>query len=335
MMKSDSLSNYIARLPDGPLAGQPLYRDSVDQVAGQFYACHLSSVFQPIEQIGDAHSGVPAKVLGHAAYVRCRNGENLSPWNLFSQAADDGELVSLDRLARTVHAINYFVRADESWRLFLSVDARLVEGVPSEHGKTFERVLRSFGVSTPRIVIMLPEALNNRPALLAAALVNYRLRGYRVAVRLRVQGDTEPLLQVFANIHPDIVMLRGANRVEFARYVHVVKSFGAIALASHMETQAEIAAATHAGADWRHGYVVGFPGAIAAPASSGALEPRDNGTADESPCTSTPSRVALPRRVRPEDEPPPEPKGQFTPGEWEGADALSSWSTSWEPRWFW
>jgi hypothetical protein len=182
---------------------------------------------------------------------------------------------------------------------------------------------------------MLPEALNNRPALLAAALVNYRLRGYRVAVRLRVQGDTEPLLQVFANIHPDIVMLRGANRVEFARYVHVVKSFGAIALASHMETQAEIAAATHAGADWRHGYVVGFPGAIAAPASSGALEPRDNGTADESPCTSTPSRVALPRRVRPEDEPPPEPKGQFTPGEWEGADALSSWSTSWEPRWFW
>lgn len=335
-MISDSLSNYIARLPDGPLTGRPLYRDGSDQVAGQFYACHLSSVFQPIEQIGDGCSGIPAQLLGHAASVRCHNGEKLSPWNLFSQAADDGELVSLDRLARTVHAINYFVRADANWRLFLSVDTRLVDSVPGEHGKTFERVLRSFGVATPRVVIMLPEELNARPALLAAALVNYRLRGYRVAVRLRVQSDGDALLQVFANIRPDIVMLRGANRFEFARYVHIVQAFGAIALASHLETAADLVSAEQAGADWQHGYAVGMPGPIAvqaAPAPVDALP--DKATAETGQSAGEHGSRLLSRRTRPEDEPLPEPKGQFTPGEWEVEAELASWSPSWGPRWLW
>lgn len=335
-MISDSLSNYIARLPDGPLTGRPLYRDGSDQVAGQFYVCHLSSVFQPIEQIGDGRSGIPAKLLGHAASVRCRNGEKLSPWKLFSQAADDGELVSLDRLARTVHAINYFVRADSDWRLFVSVDTRLVDSLPGEHGKTFERVLRSFGVATPRVVIMLPEELNARPALLAAALVNYRLRGYRVAVRLRAQSDGDALLQVFANIRPDIVMLRGANRVEFTRYVHIVQAFGAIALASHLETAADLISAEQAGADWQHGYAVGMPGPIAvqaAPPSTPASQ--GNAAADNNRSHGRHSSRFLSRRSRPEDEPLPEPARQFTPGEWEGGDALSTWSTSWGPRWFW
>jgi len=54
-MSNALIDNYIARLPEGLDAARPLYRFDGDRVAGLFYACHLTSVFQPVctTELGD------------------------------------------------------------------------------------------------------------------------------------------------------------------------------------------------------------------------------------------------------------------------------------------
>ena len=259
-MPGDLISGYIARLPEGPEAARPLYRAGPGRVAGQFYACHLSSVFQPVV----ARYG---ELIGHAAYVRCRNGEDLSPWNLFSQAADDEELVQLDRLARTVHTINYFNAVGEAQHLFLPVDGRLLRAVPAEHGKTFERVLASLGLTPRRVVIVLPEWGALPPGLLAQAAANYRLRGYRVAIRHRFADGSAPerdsaWQEMLRYLRPDIVKLRFASAALLCAQIAVVHAVGGTVLVTHLETVEDVSAAGEAGTDWRQGFALGYPAGL-------------------------------------------------------------------------
>src|SRR5690606_19665452 len=99
----------------------------------------------------------------------------------FALAAEDPLLVRLDRLCRTVHALNYFDRAPEENLLHLTVQARLLESVKDGHGRAFERVLDLIGVETSRVVIDIPPAVNRDPRLFRHVTANYRSRGYRIS----------------------------------------------------------------------------------------------------------------------------------------------------------
>ena len=281
-MSNSLIENYIARLPEGLDVARPLYRFDGDRVAGLFYACHLTSVFQPVVQraalsASDGTVSPVGKVLGHAAYVRCHNGEDLSPWNLFAQAADDEELVQLDRLARTVHAINYFHAAGDEGRLFLQVDARLLAAVHSEHGKTFEGVLRGLGVAPERVVIVLPDLPEATAHLLPVVAANYRLRGYRVSVRYR-GTDTAGLARLEA-FRPHIVALRQAAPDLLQRQIEVVHAFGGVALVTHIEAANDLSTAAELGADWFQGYALGRP----QPLRRECIEPKRPGRVDPPP----------------------------------------------------
>ena len=69
-------------------------------------------------------------------------------------AADDASLVSLDRLSRLVHAINYFA-ADGDRKLVLNVHNRLLAAVADDHGAAFRRALQSLGLPLDRFVIQM------------------------------------------------------------------------------------------------------------------------------------------------------------------------------------
>lgn len=170
---------FMERLPRGHEPGRSLHRHADGSIIGDWYGCRLSSVFQPIV---DARSG---EVRGQEAFLRVfgQGQRDLSPWSLFSAAADDERLIALDRLCRTVHLLNSLLARSESL-LFLNVHGRLLAAVSDDHGRAFRRVVDALGVSAERIVIETPVAASRQPELLNLVLRNYRRHGFQVAVNL-------------------------------------------------------------------------------------------------------------------------------------------------------
>ena len=120
----------------------PLQRAADGRVVGHFFHCRLSSVFQPVFDVSER------QVVGHAADVRSDTNDQgaSSPWGVFALATEDPLLVRLDRLCRTLHALNYFSAVPERQILFLAVQPRLLESVKDGHGRAFEKVLDLIGV---------------------------------------------------------------------------------------------------------------------------------------------------------------------------------------------
>ena len=171
--------DFIERLPQGFEPGRSLHRHVDGSIIGDWYGCRLSSVFQPIVD------GRSREVRGQEAFLRVlgHRQSDLSPWTLFSAAADDERLIALDRLCRTVHLLNSLLAGCESL-LFLNVHGRLLAAVSDDHGRAFRRAVDALGVSPERIVIEIPAAASRQPELLHLVLRNYRYNGFRVAVNL-------------------------------------------------------------------------------------------------------------------------------------------------------
>ncbi len=98
----------------------------------------LESQFLPIVE---ARTG---KTHGHAASLQAFGLSNRQPIAadaVFVLPTDDAEFVYLDRLVRTLHALNYLTRPTRG-NLLLQVHARHVMSVPADHGLAFEEILR-------------------------------------------------------------------------------------------------------------------------------------------------------------------------------------------------
>ena len=224
----------------------PLQRAPDGRVVGHFFHCRLSSVFQPVFDVSDL------KVVGHAAYVRTDtpDGDGLSPWGIFALATDDPVIVRLDRLCRTLHALNYFSAVAQRQTLFLAVQPRLLESVKDGHGRAFEKVLDLIGVETSRVVIEIPTEVNEDWRLLKHVIVNYRSRGYRIAVNH--VGDDKGWMAELGNLFPDFVRLEAGqlkNRSGVNALVDAIHRSGASLLVRGVETEQDMAAAVQAGAD--------------------------------------------------------------------------------------
>lgn len=234
----------------------PLQRSEDGWIAGYFFNCRLSSVFQPVFDTGRR------RIVGQAAYIRSEAvGEvALSPWGVFSLAAQDPVLVRLDRLCRTVHALNYFGRAGGQGSLFVGVQSRLLESVRDGHGRAFERVLDLIGVETSRVVIDIPAEVNRDWRLLRHVIANYRSRGYRIAVNHG--GANDDRMAELGSLYPDIVRLEApalARRNAIASLPDAVHRFGAMLMVQDIETMQQMSAAVDAGADLLQGRFLGGP----------------------------------------------------------------------------
>lgn len=272
-MKTKKVHDELVRVQ---AATDHLLQHSEDDgcIIGHFSNNRLSSVFQPVV---DANS---RQVIGHAAYVRCEPDHKnvVPPWGIFALAAEDTLLVKLDRLCRTLHAINYFSIALGPGDLFVSVQPRLLESVKDDHGRAFAEVLDLIGVATSRVVIEIPAEVNRDWRLLKHVIGNYRSHGYRIAANH--SGASDNWMAELGSLYPDIVRQDASALLQHNgsdSLLDTVHRFGAALLVRDIETSQQMATAIRAGTDFLQGRFLGAPArmieAKELPAAAGESHP--------------------------------------------------------------
>jgi EAL domain-containing protein (putative c-di-GMP-specific phosphodiesterase class I) len=243
----------VGRFSHPALDGFPITTLANGRVVGEFYSAKLASVFQPIV-------AADGKTFGHHGYLRVASasGESLTPYAVFARAVDDLALVKLDRLTRSLHALNYFHRAPEHAKLVVHVEQRLLGAIANEHGAVFESILAALSIKPDRVVISLPHTALSNPGTLVRSILSYRNRGYGVVVQ--VNGLSDPGLGRLFLAEPQFVQfdLPKAEDYEATKqFVRALHRNGYQAIARKIETAEQATAAREIGFDLLHGYHIG------------------------------------------------------------------------------
>lgn len=246
----------VQRLGTRYFADTPLSIGDNGAVIAQFFRSRITSTFQPVAR---ARGG---DVVGHQALLRVEapSGESVAPWSLFAQASDDPALVKLDRLCRTVHALNYFPSAGDASMLFLNVERRLLTGVSADHGAYYEAILALLGIAAQRVAIVMPPDAIENPVAFVRAAISYRIRGYRVLVPVRSIADAE-LSHVFL-ADPHYVSIDSPAALEgpaARRFLEALAHRGIHLVARGIECEAHAETACAAGVELLQGFHVGRP----------------------------------------------------------------------------
>lgn len=220
-------------------------------VVGRYYGSWISSVFQPWRD-------ADGRIIAFEAYARSqsKNGSDLSPWQLFAEAEVDSDLVTLDRLCRTVHALNFFARGDLAVPLVVNVDARLLQAVAERHGEFFGRILGVLDVPASRLVIEIHTSHLFDLTRLRQVVASYRRHGFAVAVNADSLIHARSLAQLLV---PDLLMIDAAALTPetLARHLGTLAGGPVRIAVKRIETPEALAAAAQA--DWRQGFQLDTP----------------------------------------------------------------------------
>lgn len=213
-MSYPALTAYLERLATGPTPSSCLRLSGDGEVQGHIFNCWLGSAFLPIREPGSG------KITAYAGRVRgvAEEDRGLPIWNYLDGAASDDESVALDRLCRTLHAINFFRNEELSGHtLHLNVHDRLLSAVSSNHGMAFRRILDSLGLPLEQIVLQLPAVNARQNWMLNYVADNYRRNGFRISVKV---ASASQLPSVFGHARVDavrIASLHGAGAAELTQ----------------------------------------------------------------------------------------------------------------------
>lgn len=223
----------------------------------------LRSVFQPIAA---PKSG---RIAGHEALLRAESaeGEALTAADVFRRSASPEKLIYLDRLCRTLHALNYLQLArNGDGTLFLNVEPRHVRAVAGGHGLVFETILKRCGLSPEHIFFELRAGEIADNPQLAEALAAYRSRGYRIAIDQATPALDRALL---AQLRPELVKFdvralerwRGPGSAEAAAadVAAACRAAGAEIAATHVSAVRHLGLARAFGADYLQGHYLAPP----------------------------------------------------------------------------
>jgi EAL domain-containing protein (putative c-di-GMP-specific phosphodiesterase class I) len=239
---------------------------SGEEMCANFIGLKLHSVFQPIFDLAQTAP------LGYEALLRAfdTKGNALSPPAAFHHAEVAERLVKFDRLCRTLHTLNFLNMGRGNGLLFLNVHPELLVAVNS-HGKVFEHVLHQHDVPTQDVVIEIHEGAVSDEKLLAAAIANYRDRGYKIAID--DFGKEHSNLERLWTLSPEYVKLDGAiiqqamenprlQRI-LPKLVEIIRDLGAEVIIEGVETQEQLELARLSGVHLIQGYLLGRPAAAA------------------------------------------------------------------------
>ena len=172
------------------------------QVFVHFAKLRLESFYSPIVAVASG------EVHGHVAGLRAFGLNNQRPIDsaaVFVLPSDDDQFVYLDRLVRTLHALNYLTYLNRRSRgtLLLRVHPRHLASVGATHGLAFEEVLRSCGLLPEQITLEIEiDGVEDTEHLLRA-VANYKLRGYGIAVGRFGRRETD--FALLGEVGPSIV----------------------------------------------------------------------------------------------------------------------------------
>lgn len=233
-----------------------------DELVSKFIGLQLRSVFQPI------HSTRLGKPLGYEALLRPSIGPSdpLTPAFAFGFADNQGRLVKFDRVARTLHALNYLQLPDTKGLLFLNVHPKLLVSV-NAHGQVFERILHAHSVPTHQVVIEILESAIDADKQLTEAIGNYRDRGYHIAVD--DFGSKHSNLDRLWKLSPDYVKLdlsiiheaeqNTKVRRMLPKLIEIIQELGARPVIEGIENETQHQIALDAGGTLLQGYLLGRP----------------------------------------------------------------------------
>ncbi len=234
-----------------------------ERVQARFGELTLRSVFQPIVDLKHG------RVVGHEALLRAntQRGAPVAPEEVFARPQGSEELVHLDRLSRTLHALNFVAQpVDEAGALYLNVDPRhLLAAI--DHGLVFESILRHAGLTPEQVVLEILESAIDDLDALRAAIRNFRGRGFRIAVDDFGRGHAN--FDRLWQLEPEVVkfdrhLLSTADRDRQVRavlpkLVDVAKAHGALVLFEGVESEGQLHIVREAGAELAQGYYLARP----------------------------------------------------------------------------
>lgn len=180
------------------------------QVHGRFAAVSLTTRLTPIRETRNIGQALGLKsALEISVYPGVDHAD---------QQLNEDSVVSLDRLTRTVHMLNYLPHAHTDQLLFLDVDPRHVLAVKADHGAYFEDIIGKCGLNTNHVVINLTiDSVYSRLyyllylPMLVNGLENYRRRGYRLMLTFPADKLEAASLELIGRLSPDFVGLSLQN----------------------------------------------------------------------------------------------------------------------------
>ncbi|MFT3930987.1 MAG: EAL domain-containing protein [Spongiibacteraceae bacterium] len=228
------VSDASQRFEDGPL------QSSGDCIVAEYATLRLTSTFQPI--VNSANTRI-----GYKAYLKASSGVarhyNLDIPRLALSVGDRSEIVYLDRLTRTLHALNYLAYELEG-DLHMSVNPQHLLEVSGNHGVVFEQILSKCGLETGRIVLEIGDYISNKEHL-QLAISGWRDRRYKIAfdgVSIR-NSDMARVLKYHPDfIKIDIRVLRSNENLEelreiLGKNIEAYRANGIESIATHIDTE--------------------------------------------------------------------------------------------------
>ena len=246
-----------------------------DRVQARYADFHLGSLFQPIVDLDQEQPAAYEALLSvNTAAGPAALGSALSPEAIFHRTADVAGITYIDRLARTLHALNFLVQHLRG-ALHLNVHPHHLLAVDADHGRVFEGILRQCGLAPEQIVLEVAEHAIRDKQRLRHAIAGWQERGYRIAIDNFGRGHTQ--LARVLNLAPDIVKLD--RRLLLAAELHPrqrqtlaelsiragVRDIQVIA--TGIETRAQLAMVRELRIGLGQGFLLGVPAADASAAA--------------------------------------------------------------------
>lgn len=194
---------------------------------------------------------------------------------VFVLPTDDAEFVYLDRLLRTLHALNYLTQQPRG-NLVLKVHQRHVLSMPANHGLAFEELLRPVGLLPAQVTLEVDIFGVTQRDKLAEAIRNYRSRGYGIALAGFGRGTID--FSLLRALQPSIVKLDPlllSSPRPLHRIVSQLHELGARILAEGLDTPALRKSAVDNGIDLLQMPANCLVGSIADPSTISVKKPVD------------------------------------------------------------
>jgi len=228
------------------------------------HSYRFNSVYQAI--LSPTHQ----KLVGYEALVRVsRDGQPVSPVELFEQADRHNQTPELDRHLLQLHLNNFVAGAQPAW-LFLNINP----GTCIHPEASLERLAsqcQQSGIHPEKVVLELVETASDNPAALLEFIHKAKARGFQIAIDDFGMGDSN--FERLWRINPLIVKLdrsllvnaetNSRARMLLESLVKMIRESGSLVLLEGIENHAQARIALETEADLLQGFLFARPTGLA------------------------------------------------------------------------